>query len=136
MRKTLSATITASTLLLTPAFLPSMVLADEEVTPLLKQSLEGMDGMEANVVLFEVEPGFETERHIHPGHLFIYVLEGEIEIDVEGQDEPIRIASGEAAYEPANTPMVGRNASSSEGARFVVFQVGKAGEPLMVAQPE
>ena len=136
MRKTLSATITASTLLLTPAFLPSMVLADEEVTPLLKQSLEGMDGMEANVVLFNVEPGFETERHIHPGHLFIYVLEGEIEIDVEGQDEPIRIAAGKAAYEPANTPMVGRNASSTEGARFVVFQVGKAGEPLMIAKPE
>jgi len=133
MRKALTAIITASTLLLAPAFLSSMALADEEVTPLLKQSL---DGMEANVVLFEVEPGFETERHIHPGHLFIFVLEGAIEIDLEGEDEPIRIAAGKAAYEPANTPMVGRNASSTEGARFVVFQVGKAGEPLMVAQPE
>jgi hypothetical protein len=85
MRKTLTAITTAFTLLLAPAFLSSIVLADEEATPLLKQSLEGMDGMEANVVLFNVEPGFETERHIHPGHLFIYVLEGEIEIDVEGQ---------------------------------------------------
>ena len=136
MRKALTATITASTLLFAPAFSPSTALADEEVTPLLKQSLDGMDGMEANVVLFEVEPGFETERHIHPGHLFIFVLEGAIKIDLEGEDEPIRIAAGKAAYEPANTPMVGRNASSTEGARFVVFQVGEAGEPLMVAQPE
>jgi quercetin dioxygenase-like cupin family protein len=132
MRKTL----TAATIFVASVLLSSMALADEQITPLLKQNLEGMDGKEANVVLFEVEPGFETERHIHPGHLFIYVLEGTIEIDLEGRDEPIRIAAGEAAYEPANTPMVGRNASSTEGARFVVFQVGEAGEPLMVAQPE
>jgi quercetin dioxygenase-like cupin family protein len=132
MRKTL----TAATIFVASVLLSSMALADEQITPLLKQNLEGMDGTEANVVLFEVEPGFETERHIHPGHLFIYVLEGTIEIDLEGRDEPIRIAAGEAAYEPANTPMVGRNASSTEGARFVVFQVGEAGEPLMVAQPE
>ena len=132
MRKTL----TAATIFVASVLLSSMALADEQITPLLKQNLEGMDGTEANVVLFEVEPGFETERHIHPGHVFIYVLEGTIEIDLEGRDEPIRIAAGEAAYEPANTPMVGRNASSTEGARFVVFQVGEAGEPLMVAQPE
>ncbi len=94
-----------------------------------------MENMEANIVLFEVEPGFETERHIHPGHVFVYVLEGTVEVDAEGQD-PIQVSAGEAAYELPNLPMVGRNTSSTEGARFVVFQVGEAGKPLMVNQPK
>ena len=46
MRKALTAIVTASTVLLAPAFLSSVVLADEEVTPLLKQSLEGMEGIQ------------------------------------------------------------------------------------------
>jgi quercetin dioxygenase-like cupin family protein len=62
-------------------------------------------------------------------------LEGAIEIDVDGED-PLVVSAGEAIYETPNKPMVGRNASSTEGARFVVFQVGEAGKPLMVAQPE
>jgi hypothetical protein len=32
--------------------------------------------------------------------------------------------------------MIGRNASSTEGARFVVFQIGPTGKPLMVPQPQ
>jgi hypothetical protein len=33
-------------------------------------------------------------------------------------------------------PMVGGNASSTDGARFIMFQVGESGKPLMVAQPQ
>lgn len=109
--------------------------ADETVTPLLKQSLEGLDGMEANVAVIEVSPGHETERHTHPGHVFLYVLEGEIELDVEGLD-PMRVKAGEAAYELPNVPMVGRNVSSQEGARLVLFQLGKENEELTVPAPE
>ena len=119
----------AATLVFTPA------LGDEKTTPLLHTDLQGMDGLEANMALVEVDPGFETEHHIHPGHVFIYMLEGAIEIDVDGQ-ERLRVSAGEAAHELPNSPMIGRNASSTEGARFVVFQVGPAGEPLTVPQPE
>ena len=121
--------ISASVLVSTAA------LGDEHVTPLLKQEIQGTEKMEVNIALFEVDPGFQTERHIHPGHVFVYVLEGTIEVDAEGQD-PIQVSAGEAAYELPNLPMVGRNSSSTEGARFVVFQVGELGKPLMVDQPK
>jgi quercetin dioxygenase-like cupin family protein len=117
------------------ALVPTVAFSDEKVTPVLKTELQGMEGTEANVVLFEVPPGFKTERHIHPGHVFVYVMEGSIVIDTEGT-EPKTVSAGEAVYELPNTPMVGSNASSTEGARFVVFQVGETGKQLMVPQPQ
>jgi len=125
----------ATVLISASALVSTGALGDEHTTSLLKQEIQGMEKMEANIVLFEVEPGFETSRHIHPGHVFVYVLEGTIEVDAEGED-PIQVSAGEAAYELPNLPMVGRNTSSTEGARFVVFQVGEAGKPLMVDQPK
>ncbi|HSF95778.1 MAG TPA: cupin domain-containing protein [Thermohalobaculum sp.] len=130
-----------STVLLSAALVSATVLAslaargDESTTPLLKTELQGFDGLEANMAVVDVGPGFVTERHLHPGHVFLYVLEGEIEINIDGQP-PLRVAAGEAVHELPNQPMIGRNASSSEGARFVLFQVGKSGEPLTVPQPE
>ena len=134
MRNLLIAVAAGTCLLGAATLFPTAALSDEKITPVLKTELQGMEGMEANVVLFEVEPGFQTERHIHPGHVFVYVMEGAIVIDAEGA-EPRTISAGEAVYELPDNPMVGRNASSTEGARFVVFQVGEAGKPLMVAHP-
>lgn len=105
-----------------------------ETTPVLKTELAGVEGTEANIVLFDVEAGWETERHIHPGHVFVYVTEGSIHVDVEGR-EPRTVSAGDAFYELPDKPMVARTASADEGAKFIVFQVGPAGEPLMVAHP-
>ena len=106
-----------------------------ETGNILKTELEGEAGREANIVVFEVEPGWETERHIHPGHVFVYVTDGAIEVDVEGK-EPKTYLAGEAFYELPDMPMVARTAAADEGARFIVFQVGPTGEPIMVSQPE
>lgn len=134
MLRTFVAACAASGLVAAVALVPTSAAAQADTTPVLETELQGEDGMEANIVRFEVEPGWETERHIHPGHMFVYVTEGAIEIDVEGQ-EPFTVSPGEAVYELPDKPMVGRNASSEEGAKFVVFQVGPSGEPLMVPHP-
>jgi hypothetical protein len=47
-----------------------------------------------------------------------------------------QVSAEEAAYELRNLPTVGRNTSLTEGTRFVVFQVGEAGKPLIVDQPK
>ena len=73
------------------------VLAAGDPTTLLTTDLEGMEGMEANVVLFEEEPGKVYERHIHPGHVFVYVLEGTIQTEIEGQ-EPQQNSAGEVIH--------------------------------------
>ena len=110
------------------------MLAAGDPTTLLTTELEGVEGMEANIVLFEEEPGKVYERHIHPGHMFVYVLEGTIQAEVEGK-EPQRATAGEVIHEKPDRPMVGR-VVGDEGARFVVFQIGQKGEDIMVFQPE
>ncbi|WP_265519391.1 cupin domain-containing protein [Nitratireductor luteus] len=110
--------------------------ADEtSTTPVLKTELSGVEGTEANIVLFDVAAGWETQRHIHPGHVFVYVTEGSIQVDVDGE-EPRTFAAGEAFYELPDKPMVARTTSADEGARFIVFQVGPTGEPIMVPHPQ
>lgn len=131
MRHLLIATFATAALMAGTTALP----AQAETTQILKAELEGEQGKEANIVRFDVEPGWETDRHIHPGHVFVYVTKGSIEINVEGQ-EPKTVSAGEAFYELPDVAMVARTASTTEGASFIVFQVGPTGEPLMVAQPE
>ncbi|KGE78846.1 cupin domain-containing protein [Halomonas sp. ND22Bw] len=110
------------------------LLAAGDAKTLLTTELDGMEGMEVNVVNFEVGDDWVTDRHIHPGHLFVYVTEGSLEVAVEGQ-EPRTISAGEVFHEKPDQPMVGRTVSA-EGAKFTVFQIGPAGEPIMVSQPE
>ncbi len=129
--KLMTAMATTATL----ALLPTAGYGETMITPMLKTTLEDLNGAEANILIFDVDPGFVTDRHTHPGHVFIYVLEGALQLDIEGQESSI-VSAGEAMYELANVPMTGRNLSATERAKFVVFQVGPAGEPIMVPAPE
>jgi len=135
MRHMVIATCATAGLLAGTALAPTDAAAQAETTQVLKTELQGEQGKEANIVRFDVEPGWEAARHIHPGHVFVYMTQGSIEIHVEGQ-EPKTVSAGDAFYEMPDKPMVARTASTTEGASFIVFQVGPTGEPLMVAQPE
>lgn len=108
---------------------------EAETKRILQNELQGEKGREANIVVFEVEPGWQTERHIHPGHVFVYVTDGTLEVDVDGE-ELRTVSAGNAFYERPDKPMVARTASAEKGARFIVFQVGPTGEPIMVPHQE
>lgn len=123
---------------LTAALAASSALAGSEGkeasatdTLLLTQPLHGMKGKAVNVVEVEIPPGWQTPRHSHPVNVVIYVLEGAVEVELEG-GETHTASAGEVIYEPPDHPMVGRNASSEEGARILVFHVGDEGVPLTV----
>lgn len=136
MRGLLITACAASSLLAAAALVSTTAAAQEAATTaVLQTELAGEPGTEANIVVFEVEPGWETQRHIHPGHVFVHVTEGTIEVDVEGEDLRT-VSAGEAFYELPDKPMVARTASADEGAEFIVFQVGPTGEPIMVPKPE
>lgn len=136
MRDLFVAACAASSLLAAAALVPASAAAqDADTTAVLQAELAGEAGTEANIVVFDVEPGWETQRHIHPGHVFVHVTEGTIEVNVEGQ-EPRTVSAGEAFYELPDKPMVARTASADEGARFTVFQVGPTGEPIMAPHPQ
>ena len=101
------------------------------IKKLLNMPLAGIAGKEANVVLFDVGPDWKIDNHSHPGHIFVYMLEGSLKIEVEG--EPTHVLSpGDVLYEIPDRNMVGSNVSSTEGTKFLVFQVGEIGKPLTV----
>lgn len=111
----------------------SPALAETTLTPVLTIPIQGMPNTEAKILMFDVDPGWKTDHHIHPGHLFVYILEGSLQLDVDGSD-PVVYSVGEAFYELPDLGMVGSNFSTSDRAKFVVFQFGEAGKPLMIAQ--
>ena len=103
----------------------------QKTTPLLKTTLAGMEGKEVIIVHISAPPGFVTAQHFHPGQVFVYVLEGAVTIEMEG-DAPLKLGPGDVFQEPSGRSMVGKNLSSTHGAEFVVFQIGDKGKPLMV----
>ena len=113
------------------------VRADEKqvpeatITPLLKTAVAGVDGKEVIIAHINAPPGFVSSKHFHPGQVFIYILEGAITIEMEG-DEPLKLGPGDIFQETPGRPMVGKNLSSTHGAQLVVFQIGDTGKPLMV----
>ena len=103
----------------------------QKVTKLMKAPLSDAAGKIARMARFEVGPGWISKRHTHPGDLFVYVTKGELTIIVDGED-PREIGPGQVFHEKPNKPMTAQNLNSEKGATFIIFQVGKAGEPLMV----
>ena len=110
---------------------PQNKASKETITPLLKAAVDGVDGKEVVIVHLSAPPGFATAKHFHPGQVFVYVLEGAVTIEIEG-DAPLKLGPGDVFQETPGRPMVGRNLSSTHGLKLVVFQVGDTGKPLMV----
>lgn len=131
MRSTFCVTSAAFAIQMAVTLVPAV--AETVITPVLTTPIEGMPNTEAKVLLFDVDPGWKTDHHIHPGHLFVYILEGGLQLDVDGA-QPVAYSAGDAFYELPDHGMVGANLSATERAKFVVFQFGEAGQPLMIAQ--
>lgn len=114
-------------------FVHSPAFAETTLKEVLNTMLEEMPNTEGKVVVVDADPGWKTPHHIHPGQLFVYVLEGGLRLEVDGE-APVEYKAGEAFYEVPNVGMSGANISTSERAKFVVFQFGEPGKPLMVEQ--
>src|SRR5512140_1400627 len=76
----------------------------------------------------EFDPGFGTGRHTHPGEELTYILEGEIELRVDGQPPRI-IKAGETLYLPAGVVHEGVNSGNVRTKVLATYIVEK-GQPL------
>ena len=134
------------TLLLLVFLLPVTVMAQESansgqaidavVTSLTSKDLPEFPGKEALMILVEYRPGGVDPIHRHNAHAFVYVLEGSIIMQVKGGKE-VTLTPGQTFYEgPDDVHVVGRNASSTKPAKFVVFFVKDKGAPVLVPAPE
>jgi quercetin dioxygenase-like cupin family protein len=116
------------------AFLiPSALVAeDAKVTQLLSKDLTDLPGKEGLMILVEYPPGNSDAIHRHNAHALVYVLEGSIVMQVRGGKETT-LTAGQTFYEgPNDVHVVGRNASQTKPAKFVVFFVKDKGAPVLV----
>ena len=67
---------------------------------------------------------------------FVYVLEGQIVMQLKGQPA-VTLKAGQTFYEgPTDVHVVGRNASNTEPARFVVMLLKAKGAPILTPVKE
>ena len=103
-------------------------------TELLRTSLTDLRDKEMHVWIGEVAPGAATGRHIHPTPRFVYVVEGAVVLEIEGQP-PQTYKAGQAFVEMPNVVHNFKNASTSEPAKALGFQYAGIGQPLQAAAP-
>jgi quercetin dioxygenase-like cupin family protein len=110
----------------------SLVAQEAKVTELLSKDLRNLPGKEGLMITVEYPPGSKDPVHRHNAHGFIYVLEGSIVMQVRGGKE-VTLTPGQTFYEgPDDVHVVGRNASKTKPAKFVVFFVKDKGAPVLV----
>ncbi|WP_296661892.1 cupin domain-containing protein [Paraburkholderia sp.] len=106
-----------------------------QVKSLMTRALADYPGKEAVVLTVEYPPGGSDPVHRHNAHGFIYVLQGSIVMGVRG-GKPVTLTPGQTFYEgPDDVHTVGRNASRTEPAKFLVFLLKERGEPVLTPVP-
>ena len=95
----------------------------------LKVDMAGWEGQEANMWVADIAPGAETGAHTHPTPRFVYVIEGAVTLEVEGEP-PQTFQAGEGFQELPDVVHNFRNASPSDQARALGFQIAGKGQPL------
>ncbi len=125
-------TITRLSLVLVCLITGTLMAQEAKVTELLSKDLTNLPGKEGLMITVEYPPGSSDPIHRHNAHGFIYVLEGSVVMQVKGGKE-VTLTPGQTFYEgPDDVHVVGRNASQTKPAKFVVFFVKDKGAPVLV----
>ncbi|MDQ0041012.1 cupin domain-containing protein [Variovorax boronicumulans] len=113
------------------AAVPALAAPEAAATVLMTKDLADMPGKEAVSFIVDFPPGSVDPVHRHDAHAFIYVLEGSIVMGVKGGKE-VTLTPGQTFYEgPGDIHTVGRNASKTKPAKFLVTMVKDKGAPLL-----
>ena len=100
---------------------------DIVVKQLMTKVLPDIPGKEVLAITVDYAPGAGDPVHRHDAHAFVYVLEGSIVMGVKGGKE-VTLKPGETFYEgPEDVHTVGRNASKTQPAKFLVVMVKNKG---------
>ncbi len=138
-------TFTTALLLGLTAFLTALLIGaaptlaagpkDPKVSELMTKALADYPGKEVLMLLVEYPPGGADPIHKHDAHAVVYVLEGSIVMGVEG-GKPVTLTPGQTFYEgPKDIHTIGRNASETEPAKFVVFMIKNEKAPALIPVP-
>lgn len=106
-----------------------------EVDNLLSQPLEMLaEHPEAVMQTVTYQPGESSASHRHNAHVFVYVLEGKVRMQVSG-GEMQTLEPGDTFYEnPDDIHTLSENASTTEPATFLVLLIKEAGTPAVIPE--
>jgi quercetin dioxygenase-like cupin family protein len=102
------------------------------VRSLMSKELSGDPAKELLMIAVEYPPGNVDPVHTHHAQALVYVLEGTIVMQVRG-GTPVTLVPGQTFYEgPDDVHVVGRNASQTAPAKFLVFLIKDKDAPIVV----
>ncbi|MRW85428.1 cupin domain-containing protein [Pseudoduganella sp. FT26W] len=109
----------------------------EEVIKVLQaQPIPAADGQHAALLTVHYGPGQKSAAHTHPGLVYAYVLEGEVESQLAGE-APVIYRKGQSWYEaPGARHLVSHNASKTRPATLLVVMVKQANAEPVLPLPE
>jgi quercetin dioxygenase-like cupin family protein len=107
-----------------------------DVKELFAIDLADNPGKEGRIIEVSYPPGARDVVHRHDAHAFVYVLEGQIVMQLKG-NPAVTLTAGQTFYEgPADVHVVGRNASDTEPAKFVVVLLKEKEAPILTPVKE
>jgi quercetin dioxygenase-like cupin family protein len=110
----------------------TLMAQEVKVTSLMSQVMTDVSGKEGLLITVEYPPGGSDPIHRHDAHAYLYVLEGSVVMQVKGGKQ-VTLTPGQTFYEGSNdVHIVGRNASKTKPAKFLVFLVKDKGAPVLV----
>lgn len=109
-----------------------LIAQDAKVTSLMVKPLPDFPGKDAQIITVEYPPGAHDPVHRHKADAFVYVLQGSIVMAVNGE-KPVTLTAGQMFYEgPNDIHTIGRNASTTKAAKFVVVLLKNKGAPVLI----
>jgi len=100
------------------------------VNQLFDKDQVGVPDKELLMLTVEYLPGGASLPHRHDAQVFVYVLEGELTMQVAGSPA-VTLRPGQTFYEgPTDVHTVSANASKTAPAKFLVFIVKDKGAPV------
>ncbi|KVM92590.1 cupin domain-containing protein [Burkholderia stagnalis] len=110
---------------------PATAAPQAKVTSLTTEPLPEYPGKEVEMIVVEYPPGSVDPVHRHDAHAFVYVLDGSIVMGLNNGKE-VTLHAGDTFHEgPEDVHTVGRNASRTKPAKFVVLLIKNKGAPVL-----
>jgi len=109
-----------------------LIAEDAKVTSLMSKPVPDNPGKELLMISVEYPPGASDPVHRHNAQALLYVLEGSVIMGVNGE-KPVTLTAGQTFYEgPNDVHTVGRNASKTMPAKFLVLLLKNKGAPVLI----
>lgn len=109
-----------------------LIAQETQVSTLIVKPLPDIPGKDVQVLTVEYPPGGHDPVHRHNADAFVYVLKGSIVMAVNG-NAPVTLTAGQTFYEgPNDIHTIGRNASTTAPAKFLVFLLKNKGAPVLI----